>query len=80
MEDLQDNPLVDSKLGDDVGHEQVAVVLVGGIHARLGQEARPSKGHEPAQLGPLSFVVGVVDVWSSVLHEEGGELEEQDAH
>ncbi len=49
-------------------------------HALLGQKARPGKGHEAPQLCPLPLVVGVMDVRGSVLHQQGGELEKQDAH
>ena len=46
----------------------------------FGQETGPGEGHEAAKLGPLLLVIGVVDVGGSVLHQEGGELEQQDAH
>ena len=68
MEDLKDDSLVDGKLGNDVGQHEVAMVLGGRVHALLGQEARPGKRHEPPQLGPLTLVVGVVDVGGCVLH------------
>ena len=61
---------MDSKLGDDVCQEEVAVVLGGRVHALLGQEARPGKGHQPTQLGPLALVVGVMDVRGRMLHQQ----------
>ena len=50
---LQHNAFVNSKLGDDVGEQQVAVVLGGGVHAVLGQQAGPGKGHQATQFVPL---------------------------
>ena len=75
---LQDNLLVDGKLGDDVGQKQVTTVFTGRIHAGFGQQARPSKGHEAPQLAIAWFVV-VVNVVGSVLHQQGGELQQADS-
>ena len=58
---LQDNPLVDGKLGDDVGEQQVAVVLGGGVHAALGQQARPRERHQPPQL--VTLLPGDTATW-----------------
>ena len=80
MENLQPDPLVNGKLGDDVGQEQVAMVLGSRVHTLLGEEARPSKGHEATELGPLPLVVGVMDVRGGVLHQERGELQQEDPH
>ena len=80
MEDLQHDSLVDGELGYDVSQQQVTVVLGCRVNALLGQEARPGEGHEATQLGSLPLVVGVVDVRGSVLHQETGELQQEDAH
>ena len=80
MKDLENNSLVDGKLGNNVSKEQVSVVFGGRVHTLLGQETRPSKGHETPELGSLSFVVGVMDVGGCVLHQQGGKLEQEDAH
>ena len=45
MEDLQDNPLVDSKFGNDVSQEQVAMVLGCRVNTLFGEETGPGKGH-----------------------------------
>ena len=71
VKDLENDPLVIGKLGDDVSQEEVAVVLGGWIHALLGEEAGPGKGHQAMQLGPLVLVVGVVDVRNHMLHQQG---------
>ena len=70
MEDLQDDPLVDGKLGNDVSQQEVPMVLCGRVHALLGQEAGPGEGHEATELGALPLVVGVVDVRGRVLHQQ----------
>ena len=80
MKDLENDPLVNGKLCDDVSQEEVAVVLGGWVHTLLGEEAGPGKGHQATQLGPLALVVGVVDVRGCVLHQQGRELQEQNAH
>ena len=50
---LQHDALVDGELCDDVGQQQVAVVLGGWVNAVLGQQARPRKRHQPPQLVAL---------------------------
>lgn len=75
---LQDDLLVDGKLGDDVGQQQVPAILAGGVHAGLGQQAGPREGHEAAQLAVAVLVV-VVDVVGRVLHQQRGELQQVDA-
>ena len=67
VEYLQNYPLVDGKLCNDVCQEKMAVVFCGGVHTLFGQEAGPCKGHEATQLGPLPLVVGVVDMRGSML-------------
>ena len=74
MEHLQDNSLVDSKLGNDVREKKMSVVFGSWVYTLFGKKTRPSEGHETSQLGPLSFVVGVVDVRGSVFHQQRGEL------
>ena len=74
VKDLEDDALVDGELGYDVAEEQVAVVLVERVDARLGEQARPRERHEAAQLGALLLVVHVVDVRVRVLDEERAQL------
>ena len=50
---LQYDAFVNGEFGDDVGQQQVSVVLGGRIHAALGQQAWPGKRHQATQLVPL---------------------------
>lgn len=75
---LQDNLLVNGKLCDDVGQEQMAAVLAGGVDAGFGQQARPGEGHEAPQLAVARLVV-VVNVVRRVFHQQRGELQQADA-
>ena len=45
---LQDYPLVDGELGNDVREQEVSVVAGGRVDADLEQEAGPRVRHEPA--------------------------------
>lgn len=74
---LQNNLLVNGKLGNDVCQEQVATVLAGWVHTGLGQEARPGKGHQAPQFAVPVLVV-VVDVMGGVLHQQRGKLQQID--
>lgn len=74
---LQNNLLVNGKLGNDVCQEQVATVLAGWVHAGLGQEAGPGKGHQAPQFAVPVLVV-VVDVMGGMLHQQRGKLQEID--
>lgn len=74
---LQNYLLMDGKFCNDVCQKQVPAVFAGRVHARLGQEARPSKRHQAAQLAVAVLVV-VVDVVRSVLHQKRGKLQEVD--
>lgn len=74
---LQDDLLVDGEFGDNVRQEQVSAVLAGRVHAGLGEQAGPGKGHEAAQLAVAVLVV-VVDVVGGVLHQQRGVLQQVD--
>ena len=50
----------------------------GGVHTVLGQQTRPGVGHQSPQLVALLLVGGVVDVSSALVHQQTGELEQQD--
>lgn len=74
---LQNNLLVNGKLGNDVCQEQVATVLAGWVHAGLGEEARPGKGHQAPQFAVPVLVV-VMDVMGGMLHQQRGKLQQVD--
>ena len=44
---------MDGKLGDDVGQQEMSVVLSGWVHTVLRQQARPRKRHQATQLVTL---------------------------
>lgn len=44
---------MDGELCDDVGEQQVAVVLGGGVHAVLTEQAGPCERHQAPQLVTL---------------------------
>lgn len=50
---LEHNAFVDGELCDDVGEQQVAVVLGGGVHAVLTEQAGPCERHQAPQLVTL---------------------------
>ena len=55
------------------------MVAGGGVHAVLGEEARPGVGHQPPQLVALLLVGRVVDVRGALVHQQARELQQQDA-
>ena len=55
------------------------MVAGGGVHALLGEEARPGVGHQPPQLVALLLVGRVVDVRGALVHQQARELQQQDA-
>lgn len=68
---------MNGKLGNDVCQEQVATVLAGWVHAGLGQEAGPGKGHQAPQFAVPVLVV-VMDVMGGMLHQQRGKLQQVD--
>lgn len=50
---LQYNAFVNGKLCDDVGQQQVPVVLGGGVHTVLTEQAGPGERHQAPQLVTL---------------------------
>ncbi len=48
VKDLKHNPLMNSELGNDMGQEEVSVVLGSWVHTLLGEETGPGEGHESA--------------------------------
>lgn len=44
---------MDGELCDDVGEQQVAVILGGGVHAILTEQAGPRERHQAPQLVTL---------------------------
>lgn len=74
---LKDDFLVDCKFGDNVCQKEMPAVLASRVHARLGEQAGPGKGHEAAQLAVAVLVV-VMDVVGRVLHQQCGILQQVD--
>lgn len=50
---LEHNAFVDGELCDDVGEQQMTVVLGGGVHAVLTEQAGPRERHQAPQLVTL---------------------------
>lgn len=64
---LEDDFLMNGEFGNDMRQQQVSAVFAGGIHTRLGEQARPREGHQTAQLAVAVLVV-VMDVVGGMLH------------
>ena len=56
------------------------MVAGGGVHAVLGEEARPGVGHQPPELVTLLLVGGVVNMSRPLVNQQAGELQQQDPH
>jgi len=50
---LQNNSLMDGKLGNDVREQKMSMVLGGRVDAHLGQQTRPCKRHQTTKLVSL---------------------------
>ena len=71
---------MNGKLGNDVREQEMAVVPRGGVNTVLREQTGPGIGHKPAQLVTLFLVGGIVNVLRALIHQQAGELKDQDSH